>query len=515
MGADAGFDMVPRLSKDAADRRKWEQFIDSIKRRYEDDTQVEIKPNYILFKAGEHPTLPFEGHKFLRFSSKITGPNTAATGVERYIRTVRSIADSHFGSRIQYWDELFDVYGEYDWAAVDESIRSYEQPDEPEAHSGIDTSVRDPTSLFEVKDIPGKGRGLVACVDIASGTRILCEEPIFTSLNLSSVDLERNIAAKLKALSKTSQRQFLSLHNNFPGKFPFSNTFKTNALPCGADSPIGAVYPTICLINHSCISNSHHSWNSLLKKETIHATRPIAAGDEITISYDGGNTSDLRRKQLKEAFGFECDCARCSCSAADLQASNARRMRIKTLDDAIGDAFCMSLKPGQSLRACQSLLKVLSDEFEQCAGVLNARLYYDAFQICVAHGDQARARVFAERSWASRVHCEGEDSPEALRVQSLAREPAAHPSFELCSKRWRTKKGMAPKGLNAEKFELAAGVPDHDSCLLYRQDLYTRCLYCVDTAWRWTSSATTPQIINEARFSVDGGQRGAGQVVQG
>ena len=72
MGIDAGFDMVPRLSKAAVDKRNRQSFIKVIKERYQNDDLVEIKPNYLEFKAGEHPLLSFEGHKFLRFSSKIS-----------------------------------------------------------------------------------------------------------------------------------------------------------------------------------------------------------------------------------------------------------------------------------------------------------------------------------------------------------------------------------------------------------------------------------------------------------
>ncbi|KAG6026858.1 hypothetical protein E4U41_001146, partial [Claviceps citrina] len=72
MGIDAGFDMVPRLSATGSDRLKWKTFLVHIEDEYLDDPLVELKPNYIVFKVGEHPVLPFEGHKFLRFSSKIS-----------------------------------------------------------------------------------------------------------------------------------------------------------------------------------------------------------------------------------------------------------------------------------------------------------------------------------------------------------------------------------------------------------------------------------------------------------
>ena len=86
--------------------------------------RVEILQNIILFKAGEHPSLPFEGHKFLRFSAKISG---ASSGVEGYISKVTSIAKVHFGSRVQDWHEGLDRCGHYDWNEVRKSILSYGQ----------------------------------------------------------------------------------------------------------------------------------------------------------------------------------------------------------------------------------------------------------------------------------------------------------------------------------------------------------------------------------------------------
>ena len=125
MGIDAGFDMVPRLSKGAVDRENWQSFIKAIKERYQNDDLVEIKPNYLEFKAGEHPLLPLEGHKFLRFSSKISGSH--AKGVEKYIDTVTRVAQLSFGSRVRYWNQAGNEWGFYNWEEVLASIESYEQ----------------------------------------------------------------------------------------------------------------------------------------------------------------------------------------------------------------------------------------------------------------------------------------------------------------------------------------------------------------------------------------------------
>lgn len=127
MGIDAGFDMVPRLSRGTADTQNWDRFINVIKEHYKDDAQVETTPNCILFKAGEHPRLPFEGHKFLRFSSKISGRIATESRAESYINTVTALAKANFGSRVKYWTELRDQFGHYDWDEVNKSLRSYDE----------------------------------------------------------------------------------------------------------------------------------------------------------------------------------------------------------------------------------------------------------------------------------------------------------------------------------------------------------------------------------------------------
>lgn len=117
--------MVPRLSQGALDRQNWQSFIKGIQERYKDDKLVEFKPNYIEFKIGEHPLLPLEGYKFLRFSSKVSGHQ--GNEAMEYIKTVTRVAKLNFGSRVQFWHECADNYGHYDWKDVNESLKRYQQ----------------------------------------------------------------------------------------------------------------------------------------------------------------------------------------------------------------------------------------------------------------------------------------------------------------------------------------------------------------------------------------------------
>ncbi|PNP85936.1 hypothetical protein FNYG_00992 [Fusarium nygamai] len=389
----SGFDMVPRLSSRAEDQQRWDEFIERVMFVYEGDSEVEIKDNYIKFEAGEQLLLPFEGHKFLRFSST---PNDDLFSAEIYIDVLRVIACEFFDFRVRGWREQENEFGYYSENEVNDSLRLYEQPDPPRSSVG---------PLFEVRDIRGKGRGLIAKVDIPAGTRIICEKPLLLASTTMPGDLEATAAPRLKALSKPEQRQFLSLHNNFPGKDPFSGIIRTNALPCGPDSIVGGVYPTISLINHSCLPNSYYNWSSEAGHETIHAIRPIKAGEEITISYVEGGPS--------------------------------------MLGASIKNVFTMMHNPEANLEACLSLLHTLQEEYGVCVAPHSARLYDEAFRICIAHGAVGGPTTFAERSYQARVICEGEDSPETLRMKSLVMQPETHDRFGALSLRWKSNSDSA------------------------------------------------------------------------
>lgn len=94
---------------------------------------------------------------------------------------------------------------------------------------GMALSNNTTTTMFDIVSIPRRGNGLV-----------------FLIPNLPSTFVEPLVASKFKALCRDQQRQFLALHNNFPGTpYPFSGIVKTNSLPCGSGAEIGGVYPTM------------------------------------------------------------------------------------------------------------------------------------------------------------------------------------------------------------------------------------------------------------------------------
>lgn len=75
----------------------------------------------------------------------------------------------------------------------------------------------------------------------------------------------------------------------------------------------GALYPTLCLLNHSCDPDVT-AYMSDEETRILYAIKPIRKGDQIFISYGPEYTHhDLstRQKELKSKYFFTCECSAC------------------------------------------------------------------------------------------------------------------------------------------------------------------------------------------------------------
>jgi hypothetical protein len=301
------------------------------------------------------------------------------------------------------------------------------------------------TDLFTLENVPGKGKGLIATQEIQPGTCLISEAPLFTTAEIKSSETERELVRIVKALPKDSQRAFLSLHNNSPGREPFSNIVRSNGYPLGPSSDVGGIFLNIARINHSCLANTQQAWNTHRQQETAYTVRKIEKGEEITIAYTIGGTSAERKSKLKQFFGFDCHCELCSLEGAELKASDARYKQMAKLDEAIGDPKRVKKTPEKALKDCKELLLLYRKE-----GITDTRLprlFYDAFQICVMHGDQARGKALALECAKARTVCEGGDSEDVLEMLAYAKNPTRHKSYGVVnSMKWKQGADAIPTG---------------------------------------------------------------------
>ncbi|KAI4276494.1 MAG: hypothetical protein L6R38_005649 [Xanthoria sp. 2 TBL-2021] len=323
--------------------------------------------------------------------------------------------------------------------------------DDSQSQSVVDPSLIHGPQLYEVVDIPGKGRSLVAGVNIVRGQRILCEQPLFTcSLNWTAYkDFETHLTSTIASLPTKFQETFFALHNANPGKeYPLVARFLTNCIPC-QDRTEAAVYATACLINHSCQANAYGHWNFEARVETVHATQDIQAGAEILFDYVSGQTCEIRQEKLKRLWGISCSCVLCSLPVDEIQKSDASRRRIETLFDESGNMQSVIDQPEQCLEKCGQLMKLIQDEYGGGSQhlIMSAQATDSAYRICTTHSDLASAGVLQERSYGLRLLCEGSDSPLVKQMKSAIeykhQETPIDAMRSFC--KWYSKRGDEPR----------------------------------------------------------------------
>ncbi len=61
------------------------------------------------------------------------------------------------------------------------------------------------------------------------------------------------------------------------------------------------------------------------RRVIIRAIKPIKAGDEINITYiEVGDSTEKRRRELKEHFFFDCECPRCEANLPKVTAITSK-----------------------------------------------------------------------------------------------------------------------------------------------------------------------------------------------
>lgn len=115
--------------------------------------------------------------------------------------------------------------------------------------------------------------------------------------------------------------------------------YRTNAFGLETDSSmISGICPAGARINHSCTPNVFCTFNTNLKKHTVHAIRDIGVDEELFTSYIPGSFL-LRAERLESLakWGFVCACTACEDSEGG-QESEKRRTRMKGLDEEASEA---------------------------------------------------------------------------------------------------------------------------------------------------------------------------------
>ena len=186
---------------------------------------------------------------------------------------------------------------------------------------------------FITKDIPGKGRGLIATRNLSFGCNVLTERPVLV-VAIREPDYDKLLSDFLSK-SKETQRRILNLYDRYHHQEvneDLSNEkdlvaklfgiVATNGIVYEYDSDKSEefgeeatqkVYLKASLLNHDCRPNV--TWYTLPAGGTIvvNVLRPVAKGAELTVSYVGDEACSTRnqRKEKLVPFLFDCKCNIC------------------------------------------------------------------------------------------------------------------------------------------------------------------------------------------------------------
>ncbi|KAG5959821.1 hypothetical protein E4U58_004831 [Claviceps cyperi] len=308
-------------------------------------------------------------------------------------------------------------------------------------------------AMHALKAIPGKGKGLVATERIPKGTRILCEQALFTISSVTSIEeRKRLICQQVEALSNGQRDVFLSMRNVRPCNNTaerYLDIFQTNSLPAEDVPETSAIFLEACRINHDCDHNAVHQWNDNIKRHTVHAVRDIPKGKEITTSYIPYlRNREWRQRTLQQSFDFACSCRICSLPADESEERDRILEQISRLYQ-----LCVAhptASPLVILAYIHAQTRLWIELGREDYGFVEA--HEEAALLAIAHGDLARGRVFAQKAASIWTTLFGSDSPRAIKWETIAHDPSLHAVYGF-SMTWKTAVGEAPEGLGPDDFE--------------------------------------------------------------
>lgn len=268
--------------------------------------------------------------------------------------------------------------------------------------------------LVEVRSAGSMGKGVFAMRDVARGTRIINEAPLFAVYDRprqgemtqeafaqdvdvfcsTAIYLPPETLQQLDRLHYNADYDTASDKNRIQDWYLGQGTtdeqgrplggrklrktvmemsrrygiFKANCARIGIDDTglDSGLFPLYARINHSCSPNAHGHYNTTTDRLTIHTTRDIEAGDQILINYIGNTCLPRDRRQEKTRLrGFECECELCATESP----TDPVRQLMYQLDEGIRQyvtkteyrAPTAPWSPEEAFRHVEELIRLLHD----------------------------------------------------------------------------------------------------------------------------------------------------------
>ncbi|KAH9969623.1 hypothetical protein BC827DRAFT_1120253, partial [Russula dissimulans] len=285
---------------------------------------------------------------------------------------------------------------------------------------------------FIVRDLPGRGKGMVAIRDIRRGELLIREQPLILVPPETTTSPSQLILDSVQQLSPDQVASFYNLsHVNLPENLSLEETskqlplaiFQTNAVAAGSN--VG-LFPTMARLNHGCSGafNSVYSWREREGVLVVYALKDIRYGEELLNSYFRTlQTRHERRRYLKQRYDFHCMCTYCTLPDEESKASD---IRLTTMSDLYKHLSLWGHGTIDGQEAIQIVKQIWAVGGEEGYTSERGRLAADAMIVAAAHSDAEAAMEWASLAleWAS--YELGSDSDLSEEMRKARQEPKRH-----------------------------------------------------------------------------------------
>ncbi|KAK0622989.1 hypothetical protein B0T14DRAFT_427228 [Immersiella caudata] len=301
-------------------------------------------------------------------------------------------------------------------------------------------------AMYDKKEFPGKGWGLVANQFIARGDLIMANTASLMIDYRVFDELTKDQYVKLQTfavdylpeqhreavLALSTHGQTFDSHEALVEKIGETNAFDID--PDDGDEiqdhGFFVVFPEIARFNHDCRPNADYYFDHAALSQFIHATRDIQPGEELTLSYINPVMQRVARMaKLARNWGFQCACSHCTQERPRADASDARIRQIKELKQHMRNWKADSPASPQMAELMVSLY-----EQERLGGSMYSAYSFAALEYN-AIGDPWTATKYARLSIDHGIPMVGERHADVTEMKSLADDPWAHWSWMLRSKK--------------------------------------------------------------------------------
>ncbi|KAK0201988.1 hypothetical protein DFS33DRAFT_1351269 [Desarmillaria ectypa] len=288
------------------------------------------------------------------------------------------------------------------------------------------------TPPFEVVDLPGRGKGVVAVRDIQRGELVIREKPLFIVPYSTSDSPAALISHHVKSLNGLDYHAFFNLsYVNFPKNMDPEvhrdevalAIFETNAVAAGEG--VG-IFPRMARLNHGCSSafNVVYSWRQAEGEIVVHALQNISRGQELLTTYTNTKRPRKERREfLSNHYGFHCACSVCSLPPSQSQASDERLNSISGLYKLFSTWGTHSISGTEAIDVVRRLWTLTNEEryFSE-----RGQLFADAALVSLSHSDASAARAWAKIAAEWYGYELGQDSEQVANMGAIIARPETH-----------------------------------------------------------------------------------------